>query len=396
MRLLQTNGATSRRNLSDRGSWIVFEEKELNRKKINGKMYACTQFYKLIDGKAKKVAILVPNFLTCSGDAKVVELQARELVEEGNDVAIFALVADIKPKNAKLFIIGMPKSLFWQRVYRLIFPLDLIKTFRWLPKLKDFDLVISHLYPMNWLAFFAKKFYKIKYIFWYHGIQYPELYSHLYERIYLKMFIFLTTLTVQNVNHAVSVSNAARKEFKKYTGLDSEVIYNKPDLERFYKGIDGSEIRKKHNLGNDPTLLNVGRVCPQKGAHLLIESFALLKEKIPNAKLVIGGKHTYNYYSKELKKKSDSSVIFAGYVSDEELPLYYAMSDVYATCSLYETYNIPVSEVQACGKPVVAFDIGPHPEVIDENGILVEKGNVEEFAEACIRKLREVRGDLSG
>jgi len=341
-----------------------------------------------------KIAILVPNFSEYSGDARVAELQAEDLAKEGNEVTIIALAANIKPKNAKLFVIGMPKSLFWQRVYRLIFPLDLIKTLRWLPKLKDFDLVISHLYPMNWLAFLSKKFYKVKYTYWYHGIPTPELHSHLYERIYLRIFIFLTKITVQNTDRAVSVSKAAQKEFKRYTGLDSEVIYNHPDLKRFHEGIDGSEIRKKHNLGDDPVLLNVGRVCPQKGAHLLIEAFNVVKQKIPNAKLVIVGRHTYDYYSKELKEKCDSSVIFAGYVSDEELPYYYAVCDIYATCSLWETFNIPIAEAQACSKPVVAFDVGPHREVIDENGILVEEGNIESFAEGCIHKLREVRGDL--
>jgi len=249
---------------------------------------------------------------------------------------------------------------------------------------------------MNWLAFLAKKFYKVEYTYWYHGIPEPELYPNLYERIYLKIFIFLTKITVQNVDRAVSVSNAARIEFKKYTGVDSEVIYNRPNLERFHEGIDGLEIRKRHNLGSDPVILNVGRVCPQKGAHLLIEAFNLIKQKIPNAKLVIVGRHTYDYYSKELKEKCDSSVIFAGYVPDEELPQYYAMCDIYATCSLWETYNIPLAEAQICGKTVVAFDIGPHREVIDENGVLVEKGNIEKFAEACIHKLREVRGDLIG
>lgn len=333
-----------------------------------------------------KIAILVPNFAEYSGDARVAELQAEDLSKEGNEVAIFALEADIKPRNAKLFVMGMPKSLFWQRVYRLIFPIDLIKTFRWLPKLKDFDLIISHLYPMNWLAFQAKKFYNVKYTYWYHGIPDPELYPNLHERIYLRMFIFLTKVTVQNADRAVSVSNAARKEFKRYTGLDSEVIYNKPDLERFYEGIDGSKIRKKYNLGNDPVFLNVGRVCPQKGAHLLIDAFALVKEKIPNAKLVIVGKHTYDYYSNELKEKCDSSVIFAGYVPDEELSQYYAMCDIYATCSLWETFNVPIAEAQACGKPVVAFNIGPHPEVIGKDGALVEEGNIQEFAEACIDK----------
>lgn len=344
-------------------------------------------------GKSK-IAILVPNFSEYSGDARVAELQAEELAKEGNDVVIFALRANIKPKKAKLFVIGMPKNLFWERFYRLIFPLDLIKTFRWLPKLKDFDLIISHLYPMNWLAYLAKKVYGIKYVYWYHGYPTPELFPHLYERIIMKISIFLTKFTVQNVDHAVSVSKSAQKEFKRYTGLDSEVIYNKPDLERFYEGIDGSEIRKKHGLGDDPVLINVGRVCPQKGAHLLVEAFTLVKKKIPNVKLVIVGKHTYDYYSNELKEKCDNSVIFAGYVSDEELPQYYAMCDVYATCSLWEAHNVPVIEVQACGKSVVAFDFEFFKEEVNEDGILVEKRNIEKFAEACIKKIREVRGDL--
>ncbi|RLE68313.1 MAG: hypothetical protein DRJ45_08150 [Thermoprotei archaeon] len=343
-----------------------------------------------------RIAILVPNFAEYSGDARVAVLQAEDLAKEGNEVTIFALDADIKPKNAKLSVMGMPKKLFWQRVYRLIFPLDLIKTIKWLPKLKDYDLVISHLYPMNWLAFLAKKFYKVKYIYWYHGIPYPELYPNLYERIYLSIFIFLTKLTVQNVDRAVSVSNAARIEFKEYTGIDSDVIYNHPDLEKFHERIDGSEIRKKHNLGDDPVILNIGRVCPQKGVHLLIEAFNLVKQEIPDAKLVIVGKHTFNYYSKQLKEKSDNSVVFVEFVPNDELPKYYAMCDIYATCSLWEANNVPVLEAQACGKPVIAFDFEFFKEEVDENGVLVEKGNIEKFAEACIHKLREVRGDLIG
>ena len=59
------------------------------------------------------------------------------------------------------------------------------------------------------------------------------------------------------------------------------------------------------------------------------------------------------------------------------------------------TKDIPLAEAQACGKPVVAFDIGPHPEVIDENGALIETGNIEKFAQACIKKLRRVREEYS-
>ena len=45
-----------------------------------------------------KIAILVPNFSKYSGDARVAELQTKELLRKGNDVSIFALEGDIKIK----------------------------------------------------------------------------------------------------------------------------------------------------------------------------------------------------------------------------------------------------------------------------------------------------------
>jgi len=351
-------------------------------------------FSKLIR-EANRVAILVPDFSEYSGNGRVAAVQAEELVKEGKEVVIFTLRARLHPRHVKVFVLGMPRSLFWERIYTLIFPLDLIKVFKWLKKLKKFDLIISHFYPMNWLAFLAKKFYGKKYVYWYHGIvNPPSLFPRFHERIATWLDILLTKLTTRNVDHAVSVSRSAQKELKELIGLDSEVIYNKPDLRKFHRGIDGSEIRRKLNLGDAPVILNVGRICPQKGTHLLVQAFLLVKKEIPNAKLVIVGKHTFDYYSKKVKELCDDSVIFTGFVPDDELPKYYAMCDIYATCSLWEANNVPVLEAQACGKPVIAFDFEFFKEEVDEKGVLVEKGNIEKFAEACIRKLKEVRPEL--
>jgi len=335
-----------------------------------------------------KIVILVPNFAEADGGAQVAKLQAEELVQEGNYVAVFTLAADIKPQGYDLFVMDMPKSLFWQRIYRLLFPLDIPKVLKWLPRLKSFDIVIAHLYPLTWLAYLAKKFYKVKYTFWYHGIMDPQFFPFLYERIYIRLQIFFTKITVRNVDKAVAVSKYGQEELKRYTGLDSEVIYNRADLEKFRPGLDGTEIRKKYNLVNDSIILFVGALRPVKGVHLLIRAFNLVKKKIPNTKLIIVGKPDYSYYFKELKRISDDSVIFANFVKHEFLPLYYGICNVYTTCSSWETFNIPIIEAQACGKPVIAFNIGPHSEVIDDNGILVKAGNVEEFAQACIEKLK--------
>jgi len=335
-----------------------------------------------------KIAILVPNFVEFDGGSRVAEVQSDELVREGHQVTVFTFAADMYPEGVQVLTMGMPETPFRERMYRLLFPLDLPKTLKWLPKLKEFDEVIVHLYPLTWLGYLAKRRYKVKYTFWYHGIMPPKLFPRFYERIYMRLQIFLTRLTVGNADRAVAVSKYSQQEVKRYTGLDSEVVYNKVDLTKFHPGLDGAKVREQYNLGDDPVILFVGALRPVKGVHLLIQAFNLLKEKMPNAKLVLIGRPDFPYYFEELKRISDSSVTFAGFISHEFLPSYYAACDVCATCSLWETFNIPVIEAQACGKPVVAFNMGPHPEVINENGILVETGNIEKFAEACIEKLR--------
>ena len=71
-----------------------------------------------------KIAILTPTFSYYSGIDRVVESQAIEYAKKGDKVTVFALEAEIKPKSFSLEILGMPKRLFMQRVYRLLFFLE--------------------------------------------------------------------------------------------------------------------------------------------------------------------------------------------------------------------------------------------------------------------------------
>ena len=126
----------------------------------------------------------------------------------------------------------------------------------------------------------------------------------------------------------------------------------------------------------------------------------MVRRELPSTRLVIVGKHSFPAYSKKLAEIADGSVIFAGYVSPEELPYYYAACDVYATGTMWEGFNLPLVEAQVCGKPVVAFNFGPHPEVVKdgETGFLVPPRDVSALAEAIIRliknnKLRQEMGE---
>lgn len=338
-----------------------------------------------------KIAILTPGFLTFDGVSRAVEDQAVELAQQRHSVSIFALDANMKPpQNVGLYLLGAPKSLLGQRMYRLFFPLDFMKAIKWLPKLKGFDIIYSHQYPMTWLAYLAKRFYGAKYIYYNHGIGWPGVFSSFVERTYMNVFALLANWTIARADGAISISRFMQQELKKETGLDSEVIYRKADARRFHPEVDGSRIRQKHNLNNTPIILYVGVVSPHKGIHLLLQAFRLVKREVPDARLLIVGKHTFNGYSKKLKQACDDSVIFTGDVPDEDLPQYYAACDVYATASLWEGFNLPLAEARACGKPVIAFRLCSHPEVVNdgESGILVKPNNVEEFAKGITKALQ--------
>lgn len=339
-----------------------------------------------------KIALLTPTFCQFSGIDRVVEQQAKELSQQGKSVTIFALDADMKPpETVELRLLGMPRRLFWQRVYRLVFPLDFPKAIRRVPQLRSFEIIYSHQYPMNWLAYLAKRFYGVEFIYYNHGINYPELFPNVVERSYLRIFIALANWTIRRADAAVSVSRYLQQQLNKETGLDSEVVYNRVDTERFRSGVDGSKIRDKYKLGDASVILYVGRISPHKGVHLLIQTFSLVRQEVPTAKLLVVGKHTFPDYSRKLREMADDSVIFVGYAADEEVPYYYAACDAYATATLWEGFNLPLAEAQACGKPIVAFNLGPHPEVVEdgETGFLVPPRDTCALAEAMIKLLKD-------
>lgn len=337
-----------------------------------------------------KIALLTPTYCGFSGIDRVVEAQSARLTAGGDSVTIFTLHADMDPPaGVTLRVLGMPDKLLWQRFYRLLFPLDFARNNRHAKQLSGFDVIYSHQYPMNWLAWLAKKDYHVKYIYYDYGVAPPESFSGIIERVYMAMFTRISDWTARKADGAVSISNYLKQELKKDTGLDSEVIYPGIDIKRFHSGIDGSAIRKKFGLDDRPVILYLGRISPHKGIHLLIEAFHKARMQQMRAALMIVGKHTFPAYTKQLKALSDDNVIFAGYAGDEDIPLYYGACDIYASATLWEGFDLPLAEAQACAKPVIAFNLGPHPEVVEQNktGLLVPVSDTDAMAAAMVKLL---------
>jgi glycosyltransferase involved in cell wall biosynthesis len=339
-----------------------------------------------------KIAILCNSLCSYSGVDRVVAWQARELNKTGNQVSIFSFEADMKPpEGVGVQVLGIPRGFLRARIYRLLFPLNILAVKRIVRRLKDFDVVYSHHYPLNWVAYLAKTFHGTKYVYYYHHLNPPGAYPTTIQRTYERLLLFLTKWTAKKADSAISISKYSQKALKEEMGLESEVIYDKIDSNRFHLGLDGSVVRQKHDIRDRPVILFVGAISPHKCVHLLIEAFKLIKHAVPDSRLLLVGKTIFSAYFRQLKQISDDSVTFVDYVSDEELPYYYAACDVYATASLWEGFNIPLVEAQACGKAVVAFNIGPHPEVVKdgETGFLVSPRDINALAQAVIKLLKD-------
>ena len=92
----------------------------------------------------------------------------------------------------------------------------------------------------------------------------------------------------------------------------------------------------------------------------------------------------------DLIKVYDSTLNFIEpneWIEHKEMPFLYNACDVYAHCSHYDGTALNVLEAMACGKPVVAWNIGGLSDCIfnDVNGYLVEMGEHAQFALAILR-----------
>jgi Glycosyltransferase len=121
-----------------------------------------------------------------------------------------------------------------------------------------------------------------------------------------------------------------------------------------------------------------------KGLNFLLEAMV----KVPEAKLTIVGdgnlKESYIKKAKELE--ISDRVVFAGRVSDEELPKYFQDADVFCSASVdrSEAYGIVLMEASASGLPSVATDIPGVRTVVknNETGLLIKPGDPIALANA--------------
>jgi glycosyltransferase involved in cell wall biosynthesis len=154
--------------------------------------------------------------------------------------------------------------------------------------------------------------------------------------------------------------------------------------ERFVRIDDVSKnrmVREKYGLP-ESYLLFTGTLEPRKNITRLLEAYAKGRAR-EILKLVIAGKKGWLYqeiFETVKRLNLEESLVFTGFVDDDDLPSIYSMARVFAYPSIYEGFGLPVLEAMACGVPVVTSDVPSIREIVGKAAVLVDPRNVQAMA----------------
>jgi glycosyltransferase involved in cell wall biosynthesis len=150
-------------------------------------------------------------------------------------------------------------------------------------------------------------------------------------------------------------------------GLSADQIVIVPhgvDTTTFRPSIDRTAVREALKLPGF-TFANVSAMTHNKGIDLLLQAFAIVSQKHPDARLLLKGSDDL-YKSQSLIRRTlrglpegaasrlEGRIVYGGNVATmATMAEFYQLADVYVAPYRGEGFNLPVLEASACGTPVI-------------------------------------------
>ena len=217
----------------------------------------------------------------------------------------------------------------------------------------------------------------------------PETVGPQYLSIYTKEIPSI----IERCDAIITVSNFSKNDISNALNFPEDKIFVTPlAAEDIYYPRNKNECREyvknKYSI-KDKFILYVGGFSPRKNIKGLIEAFSLIKPKLGQEyKLVIIGKKGRSYYdyrdlAYSLNIKDD--VIFTGYVSIEELPIFYNAAHIFCYPSFYEGFGLPPIEAMASGTPTIASNLTSMPEILGDSVLYINPHDVEDIGEKLLK-----------
>lgn len=133
-------------------------------------------------------------------------------------------------------------------------------------------------------------------------------------------------------------------------------------------------LRAEWGVGpQEPVLLHVGRVAPEKNIPLALTAFKRIRETVANARMVVVGDGPLRRGLSE----QHPGVIFTGALPVEDLARHYASADIFLFPSMSETFGNVLLEAMASGLATVSFDYAAPKAYVqhEDNGLIAGFGD---------------------
>jgi glycosyltransferase involved in cell wall biosynthesis len=224
------------------------------------------------------------------------------------------------------------------------------------------------------------------------------------ERGLRRLFaIWASRLCFRNAAQIICISSHLKEHLSTKWNIEESKLTVLPiaaDVEAFKPNYNSETVRKSLGLTTEPVVMWVGGFYPWHDLGLLLESFALLLQQRPEAKLVLVGDGQTRSSVVEMVMKNGvrHAVIITGAIAHSQVPEMLSIADVAVVPAAPITASsggtgtpLKLFEYMAAGKAIVATAQNQAAEVIQDghNGLLVEEGDVNKFAEAMLTLLND-------
>jgi glycosyltransferase involved in cell wall biosynthesis len=335
-----------------------------------------------------KIGFITPFFSPVAGGSAIVPYQlAKHLVRKGHKVFIFTSnfgrnLAKFDDENELVIIESKIKLKMANILYTPSLKFDLENS-------DELDILHFHNFRtyQNYVAYNYAKTTNMPYILQAHG-SIPRLGKSILKLIY---DIFFGYQLLRDATKVIALSHVEAEQYRAM-GVPEEkiaIIPNGIDLSEYVNLPPKGAFKKKFNIPEDgKIILYLGRIHKIKGIDILIKAYAYMRNKmnLRDIVLVIAGPDDgYLNEAKRLAQALDVSnhVLFTGPLYGEDKMAAYIDSEVYVLPSRYETFPMAILEAYACGKPVVASEVGGLRDLVKngETGLLFKPEDVKQLAE---------------
>ncbi len=132
--------------------------------------------------------------------------------------------------------------------------------------------------------------------------------------------------------------------------------------------------------------LYVGRFSPEKNIMLLLKAYKRLKDKGKGAEywglILVGNGPQRKEIEGFIKDNGIRDTFLPGFIQKEEIPRFYAISDIFVLPSISEPWGLVVNEAMASGLPVLISNrCGCYPDIAQDgiNGFSFDPLNEDEL-----------------